>query len=688
MNISLKLLVSKELTGNPLLPALFRCSSAVLSNSFNNKYNKCGVLLIPDRNVGCSRPLLSRLDLEELNHQKPMHSKLKKDRISVKRRQKFNISNEEKAEIFYAELNRRVNAAVPWLASALRTHEGLPDERWENVRKRLSEARTDVDDGKLWSYVISRCVESKNVACAKSFIAFVNANCKVRGRMMDDILECELTARLKPGAALSVDEWDSVFAEVKRYRYFDRVVSDDDVQGRIINHCFRRKLYVSALSCLEFLRRTGRGPPSLFFRLMFMNLCGSCPEKVRDERLVLDVYEKIREATTVFDVRTTSYVVAGLSLTSRWEECLGLLDAIKLMEPKSYNVDCNYVATAAFKHGRYSLGFEFLRVMDNKALFTRTCLAVVEACGDTCADAEKNMIGLLQYCAQHRLHLPKICTDALKEWFERRYEVTAEYAAVQPSGQCDRCARTLRSNILSKREFESLKEHVMKDVIIGMDVYMKSFPKELARFKSFVGATTPYDVVFDGLNVACTQHGRTTTTEKAQQLSNVVRHFVERNKKVVVIGREHMMRWNKKYMNYVLKNAHCFFTDNRTKDDIFFIYAALNGGPSTALISADDFGDHSHVLKNEELQVLFRRWQLRSQLYLKRSCVVGTVEFQDCILHGTAVQYDDSSVHIPCLSKTTEERDERDTRAVPCNEPPDKWLCISKRSAASKFLFT
>lgn len=46
----------------------------------------------------------------------------------------------------------------------------------------------------------------------------------------------------------------------------------------------------------------------------------------------------------------------------------------------------------------------------------------------------------------------------------------------------------------------------MNRVIIGSDIYRKTNPRELQRFKKFIEDTKPYDIVIDGLNISYIQN--------------------------------------------------------------------------------------------------------------------------------------------------------------------------------------
>lgn len=55
---------------------------------------------------------------------------------------------------------------------------------------------------------------------------------------------------------------------------------------------------------------------------------------------------------------------------------------------------------------------------------------------------------------------------------------------------------------LTTEEFNSLKQHFFDNVIVGKNVFYKTNPSELERFKNFIRDLPPHDVVIDGLNVA------------------------------------------------------------------------------------------------------------------------------------------------------------------------------------------
>jgi ribonuclease P protein 3 len=46
------------------------------------------------------------------------------------------------------------------------------------------------------------------------------------------------------------------------------------------------------------------------------------------------------------------------------------------------------------------------------------------------------------------------------------------------------------------------------------------------------------------------------------QLHCVVKYFIKKSKKVLVLGRKHMQTWPPYYMDFIYRNAHVFLADN------------------------------------------------------------------------------------------------------------------------------
>lgn len=117
---------------------------------------------------------------------------------------------------------------------------------------------------------------------------------------------------------------------------------------------------------------------------------------------------------------------------------------------------------------------------------------------------------------------------------------------------------------LTAPEFQRLSSEFLEKVLIRKNVFLKTNPAELERFQKFIDTIRPYDCVIDGLNVAYSKGSKKTGSlaTPAKITAAVVKYFVQRNKRVLVIGRHHMNNWPKIQMNFIRKNSHLFLTEN------------------------------------------------------------------------------------------------------------------------------
>lgn len=93
-------------------------------------------------------------------------------------------------------------------------------------------------------------------------------------------------------------------------------------------------------------------------------------------------------------------------------------------------------------------------------------------------------------------------------------------------------------------------------------MFLKTNPEELNSFIRFVDKTIPYDCVIDGLNVAYSAGKNKSPVVYANILASVVKHFIQKGKHVLVLGRKHMNRWPKEQMTYIRRMGAMFLTEN------------------------------------------------------------------------------------------------------------------------------
>lgn len=132
------------------------------------------------------------------------------------------------------------------------------------------------------------------------------------------------------------------------------------------------------------------------------------------------------------------------------------------------------------------------------------------------------------------------------------------------SGLCARCNQTLDCLTLSEEEFNILQNVVKEKLIIGSDLFLKSSPEELKRFLDFVEKTAPYDIVLDGLNIAFTVRD---PYNRIRVIKNVIDYFYLKKKRILLLGRKHMLRWQRGALLTIMKKTENFFIE-----DMYVIY--------------------------------------------------------------------------------------------------------------------
>ncbi|XP_060533332.1 mitochondrial ribonuclease P catalytic subunit isoform X3 [Cylas formicarius] len=235
-------------------------------------------------------------------------------------------------------------------------------------------------------------------------------------------------------------------------------------------------------------------------------------------------------------------------------------------------------------------------------------------------------------------------------------------------GVCDHCKNKLEELILSDEEFHALREALVKKVIIGKDLFLKTNPAELEKFKNFIQNMGKFDVVLDGLNIAYSA-GNKGPNVYPQLIRSVVQHFVDKNKTVLMLGRVHMTNWNKYHWNYIKQHSSIFLTQNISHDDPYLLYCALNSGKDTIVVTRDLMRGHKFLLENLRLKKLFQRWLRQRQYNLVTVKENGRPIFRAPPPFSAIAQKVNEVWHVPIVSSTESSTDNFHS----------KWLCLDIR---------
>ncbi|XP_042245299.1 mitochondrial ribonuclease P catalytic subunit [Thunnus maccoyii] len=436
----------------------------------------------------------------------------------------------------------------------------------------------------------------------------------------------------------------------------------------------------TAKSLLTFVAME-TGTLSYKLLLWYLTLC------VRDghDTEVFDVYDIMRGSFPSLDTGASSLFIKSFSRTARWREAIGMLHEVKKVftpSPRNYGD----VITAAMLNGDTITAWALYdELIENglsphqdtwDALFKRVMKSKEEEREEvevmSHAEHQERLLEILHYMRNNQIYPQQSLTSSIKTWFESLTEQkwTGSWTKATPKGVCRCCGTQLESIQLTADEYQQLKEGVMTEVIQGRDVFKKTTPEELERFKTFVKRKPAFDVVVDGLNVANTNKDKGKLSET---LLAVVSELEHQGLSVLVLGRKHMLRpsrsWDRHHMNLIQQKAHCFFTENISEDDPFLLYASLHSGNHCRFVSKDLMRDHKACLSDGATRRLFFKWQRGHQLVVHGYVAAGRrVRFQSILSYDTIVQTSGDSWHVPY-----DDTEDRSTYEV-----PQRWLCLTK----------
>ncbi|CAK6962047.1 mitochondrial ribonuclease P catalytic subunit [Scomber scombrus] len=436
----------------------------------------------------------------------------------------------------------------------------------------------------------------------------------------------------------------------------------------------------TAKSLLTFVAME-TGTLSYELLLRYLTLC----VRGGHEAEVFDVYDIMRGSFPSLDTGASSLFIKSFSQTVRWREAIGILQEVKKVftpSPRNYGD----IITAAMLNGDATTAWALYdELMENglsphqetwDALFKRVTNSKeeeeqgAEVTSDT--EHQERLLGILLYMRNNQIYPQQSLTSTIKTWFESLtgQKWTGSWTKATPKGVCRCCGTQLESIQLTVEEYQQLKDRVMTDIIQGRDVFKKTTPEELQRFKAFVKRKPAFDVVIDGLNVANTNKDK---CRQSETLLAVVSELERQGLSVLVLGRKHMLRpsrsWDKNDMKLIQQKAHCFFTENISEDDPFLLYASLHSGNHCRFVSKDLMRDHKACLSDGATRRLFFKWQRGHQLVVYGFVAAGRrVRFQIIPSYDTILQTSGDSWHVPY-----DDTEDRSTHEV-----PQRWLCLTK----------
>ncbi|XP_014262379.1 mitochondrial ribonuclease P catalytic subunit [Cimex lectularius] len=384
----------------------------------------------------------------------------------------------------------------------------------------------------------------------------------------------------------------------------------------------------------------------------FLRLCYSCREKCTEEEhnVIYEIYKNLLERYEVLDSNTCENVILGLSITDKWREIADVFKLCRLTVPPSQKMYSAFI-TAALRNDDDNLAWELMdeAMVDNR----KPTIEVYEAFLKE--NRMERLDEIVHWLEKYNEHIHIELANLL---MRRHTELTGDrkqssLTSVTPEGKCRKCLKYLKNVELTQEEFDSLREAFLNPVLIGNDIFLKTKPQELQKYHKFLDNMGIVDVVLDGLNIAYGSN-KYGTQSYSELLRNVVQHFVRKNKKIIVLGRRHMLKWPAQQINYIRSHTGLFLIDNNSADDPYLLHAAMHSGIGTNFVSKDQMRSHKFLLKDKRLKYIFSKWQQKHQIYINHVTDDGRVYTRKPppYLMEVHMSEDEGSWHLPIIEDT------------------------------------
>ncbi|KAG8449544.1 hypothetical protein GDO86_016262 [Hymenochirus boettgeri] len=503
-----------------------------------------------------------------------------------------------------------------------------------------------------------------------SFTVFSAGSAKERSNIMQNKVKTSPESQYEslkkrevnvPTVPLGAKEWSKLKEEFKRPGKFEEFMMEQMISTKSdIN---------VAKSLLTFAAKEQCGI-SYKLLLKYLALC------VQQHQIaeVYDVYEIMKNSFKSFDTGAYSLFIKGFSQTDRWKEAITMLEKLKKSitpSPRNYG-EC---IQGAIQHRDKNLAWALYKEMLQAGLTPceETIQSLFNAELDLQDDAfRNNLIDILNDFRDHQIYPGEPLMQSIKSWFESTPNESwkGHISSVSVNGYCQNCKQQLESIHLMPEEYNSLKDIFIHSVIQGHDTFRKTTPQELQDFQQFVRSRPPYDVVVDGLNVAFISN----KGAHSKTLLDVVTSLASGGKRVLVLGRKHMLQesrtWLRQHIKLMQQRVDCFFLDNISEDDPFLLYASLNSGSHCCFLTRDLMRDHKSCLPDAPTRRLFFKWQRGHQLVIPFYTPGSKLRLQPIMCYDTILQRTNFSWHIP-FDKMGVNR--------ASFEVPKTWLCLQKK---------
>ena len=311
-------------------------------------------------------------------------------------------------------------------------------------------------------------------------------------RLKNEALQSVLTHDIK-----TID-WENVRKELISS---ERSVSLNNVDGIIITLCSKECRLDIAKSYVNFMRtksvNINDASIGKLLRLFYLNhVFEKQPISAEDEAEILKFCNALIEKYPVMNDVLLENTIHGLCLTSDWIRSLNLLESFVSTGSSPSSTSFNCIIAKAVAEEKLEIAWDILKKMNERNMVPRASVFIdlfKKLRNDTSSTEQ-----LLNVIKENSLMFPEESINNFQKVFGDKCRIMN----INRSGKCKSCNNELDSIQLNADEFDKLSSTFLDDVLIRKDVFLKSSPEEVSRFKKFVEKTVPYGCVIDGLNVA------------------------------------------------------------------------------------------------------------------------------------------------------------------------------------------
>lgn len=315
-----------------------------------------------------------------------------------------------------------------------------------------------------------------------------NSKVRVRGEALSQVLST-------PAAVI---DWNSVRSDLITS---ERFLKPANINGIVVDFCLRETRLDIAKSYFDYLKNNSIEVNdgcigkilSVYYSHYSKMQQNPTPE---DEAEIISFSFALMKKHQLMDLILAGNIIRALSLTKEWLKSIELLEQIKVTELPSVGVYSSIISKA-LDEDSLDVAWKLMNEVFEKKSMPSMHIFVkyLKKFRNNVEETEK----LFQAIQDRSLIFSE---EHLEDFRKAIGESRSKIVEIDRLGDCRNCRSQLPAVSLNEDEFKILSKTFLDDVMVRKDVFIKTTPAELKRFKDFVHNTVPYDCVIDGLNVA------------------------------------------------------------------------------------------------------------------------------------------------------------------------------------------